>query len=85
MTAAHLQNFHHPVAHNARVKRLIRKFTVELSRTKCGYEELLSEEESGPRMACEDRTRAVSVLYLKIADIGRTIEELESLIIPEEG
>ena len=87
MTAAHLQNFHHPVNHNERVKLLIRKFDIKLKKAHGERQELLDLENPGdgrpPQKLCfADKARA-SDLYLQVQDLSRTIEQLQQLILPE--
>ena len=82
MTAAYLQNFYHPVNHNERVKSLIRKFDIQLSRAKGERSKIIDREIEGETLCFADKARC-SDLYLQIADLSRTLEQLNSLILPE--
>lgn len=84
MSAAHLQNFHHPVNHNDRVKRLIRKFNTKLQKAQGERMEIVNRELEGEKLCFADKARA-SDLYLQIADLDRTLDQLNSLILPEEN
>ena len=82
MTAAHNQNYHHPANHNERVKILIRKFEIQLLRAQGERNEIIDREDEGERLCFADKAR-VSDLYLQIADLSRTLEQLHELILPE--
>jgi hypothetical protein len=84
MSAAHEQNYHHPVNHNERVKSLIRKFNVKLQGAHGERGEILAREDEGEKLCFADKARS-SDLYLQISDISRTLEQLDSLILPEEN
>ena len=84
MTAAHFQNYHHPVNHNERVKHLIRKFNVKLDKAHGERGEIINREKDGEKLCFADEARC-SDLYLQIADISATLETLNSLILPEEN
>jgi len=84
MTAAHLQNFHHPVNHNSRVERLIRKFDNRLKKAHSERSEIIAREDEGEKLCFADEARC-SDLYLQIADLSATLEQLNSLILPEEN
>ena len=83
MSAAHLQNYHHPVNHNARAKRLIKHFEIKLDRAKGERGEIIAREDEGEKLCFADEARC-SDLYLQIADLSRTLEQLNSLILPED-
>lgn len=77
-------NYYHPVNHNRRVKQLIRKFNNKLDRAKGERSEILD----GLRFGCGDvlspeQDARCSQLYLQIADLSATIEQLRKLILPE--
>lgn len=84
MTAAHQQNFHSPENHNERVKRLVRKFDLRLKKVKAERSEIIAREDEGEKLCFADEARA-SDLYLQIADLSRTLEQLDQLILPEEN
>lgn len=84
MSAAHLQNYHSPVFHNERVKRLVRKFDLRLQKASGERNEILAREDDGEKLCFADKARA-SDLYLQIADISRTLEQLDELILPEDN
>ena len=83
MSASHLQNYHHPENHNRRVKVLIKKFNIDLDRVKGERGEIIAREDEGEKLCFADKARC-SDLYLQIADLSRTLEQLNSLILPEE-
>ena len=83
MSAAHLQNYHSPENHNRRVKVLIKKFNIDLDRAKGERGEIIAREDEGEKLCFADKARC-SDLYLQIADLSRTLEQLNSLILPEE-
>ena len=83
MTAAHFQNYHSPENHNDRVKSLIKKFTIDLQRAHGERNEIIAREDDGEALCFPDRARC-SDLYLTISDLSRTLEQLESLILPAE-
>lgn len=84
MSAAHLQNYHSPASHNERVKRLVRKFDNQLKKVKGERNEIIAREVESEKLSFPDIARA-SDLYLQIADLSRTLEQLDSLILPEEN
>jgi len=84
MTAAHFQNYHHPVNHNKRVKALIGKFRGRLLKAHGERQEILDREDEGEKLCFAGKARC-SDLYLQIADLSRTIEQLHNLILPEES
>ena len=88
MSAAHLQNYHSACNHNERVKNLIRKFDIKLQKAHGERQELLDLENPGdgrpPQKLCFADDARCSDLYLQIQDISRTLEQLNSLILPEE-
>jgi len=84
MSAAHSQNYHHPVNHNERVKRLIRKFDARLKKAKAERQELLNLERDGYKLCFADEAQC-SCLYIQIMDLADTVLRLESLILPEEN
>jgi hypothetical protein len=84
MSAAHLQNYHHPVNHNERVKRLVRKFNNRLKKARAERQELINLERDGYELCFADKARC-SDLCLKIADLSQTLEQLNSLILPEDN
>ena len=83
MAAAHLQNYHSPENHNRRVRVLIKKFNIDLDRAKGERGEIIAREDEGEKLCFADEARC-SDLYLQIADLSRTLEQLNSLILPEE-
>ena len=83
MSAAHLQNYHSPENHNRRVRVLIKKFNIDLDRAKGERGEIIAREDEGEKLCFADEARC-SDLYLQIADLSRTLEQLNSLILPEE-
>ena len=88
MSAAHLQNYHSAYRHNERVKNLIRKFDNRLKKAHAERQELLDLENPGdgrpPQKLCFADDARCSDLYLQIADLSRTLEQLNTLILPEE-
>lgn len=84
MSESHLQNYHHPENHNRRVKVLIKKFSIDLQGVKGERGEILAREDEGEKLCFADKARS-SDLYLQIADLSRTLEQLNSLILPEEN
>ena len=82
MSAAHLQNYHAPEAHNARVKSLIRKFNIKLQKAQGERLEIVHRELDGEKLCFADKARC-SDLYLQIADLDATLIDLDSLILPE--
>jgi len=83
MSAAHLQNYHSAYNHNERVKNLIRKFDIKLKKAHGERGEIIAREDEGEKLCFADEARC-SDLYLQIADLSRTLEQLNSLILPEE-
>lgn len=83
MTAAHLQNYHHPVNHNNRVKGLIKKFAIDLQKAHGERNEIIAREDDGEKLCFADKARC-SDLYLTIADLSRTLEQLNTLTLPTE-
>ena len=83
MSAAHLQNYHHPVNHNNRVKSLLKKFTIDLQKANGERNEIIAREDDGEKLCFADKARC-SDLYLTIADLSRTLEQLNTLILPTE-
>ncbi len=83
MTAAHFQNYHSPENHNDRVKGLIKKFTIDLQRAHGERGEIISRDDAGEKLCFADKARC-SDLYLTIADLSRTLEQLNTLILPTE-
>ena len=84
MTAAYLQNYHHPANHNERVRHLIRKFNVKLQKAQGERGEIINREKSGEKLCFADEARC-SDLYLQINDLAATILQLGTLILPEEN
>ena len=84
MSAAHLQNYHHPVNHNERVESLIRHFNIKLQKAHGERGEIIAREDEGEKLCFADKARC-SDLYLQIADLSRTLEQLENLILPLEN
>ena len=84
MTAEHHQNYHHPVAHNERVKRLIRKFVLRLKKAEAERQELLNLGRDGYQLYFTDEAQC-SRLYIQVRDLMDTIRQLESLILPEDN
>ncbi len=82
MSAAHLQNYHAPEAHNARVKSLIKKFNIKLQKAQGERMEIVNRELDGEKLSYVDLRKA-SDLYLKIADLDATLVDLDSIILPE--
>jgi len=82
MTAAHFQNYHHPVNHNNRVKKLIRRKERLLKAAKAEQEWLVNLEEDGIKLSREDNDKC-SRLFFEIRELAADILELESLILPE--
>ena len=85
MTAAHEQNYYHPANHNQRVKSLIRKFNVKLQGAHGERNEILDSIDGSKDVMSLEEDRRCSYLYLQISDISRTLEQLDSLILPEEN
>ncbi len=83
MTAAHFQNYHSPENHNSRVKGLIKKFTIDLQKAHGERNEIIAREDDGEKLCFADKARC-SDLYLTIADLSRTLEDLNTLILPTE-
>ncbi len=84
MSAAHLQNYHAPQAHNERVKVLIKKFEIKLQKAHGERSEIIDREDSGETLCFADKARC-SDLLLTIQDHSRTLEQLNLLILPEEN
>jgi hypothetical protein len=84
MTAAHHQNYHHPVNHNERVKRLIRKFDLRLKKAKAERQELLNLERDGYKLCFADEAQCSS-LFIQVRDLTDTVLQLEALILPEDN
>ena len=84
MTAAHEQNYHHPVNHNDRVKRLIRKYNAKLGKAKAERQLLLDKEDAGEKLCFADDAQCSS-LFIQILDLSDTVLQLEALILPEEN
>ena len=84
MSAAHLQNYHAPEAHNDRVKALIRKFNIKLQKAQGERQEILGREDRGEKLCFADKARA-SDLYLQASDLAATIIDLDSLTLPTEN
>ncbi len=82
MTAAHEQNFYHPVNHNRRVQALIRKFNLKLDKVEGEYGELIAREDRGEILCFADEARCGD-LFLTRQDIVRTLVGLDQLILPE--
>jgi len=80
----HPQSYHHPVNHNRRVKALIGKFWSRLLKAHGERQEILDREDEGEKLCFEDEYEA-SRLYLQMADLSRTVEQLHNLILPEES
>ncbi len=83
MSAAHLQNHHAPQAHNERVKVLIKKFEIKLQKALGERSGIIDREDNGETLCFADKARC-SDLLLTIQDHTRTLEQLNSLILPEE-
>lgn len=84
MSSTHEQSYHHPINHNERVKHLIRKFNVKLDKAQGERGEIIAREDEGEKLCFADKARS-SDLYLQITDLWRTLEQLNSLILPEEN
>lgn len=84
MSAAHLQNYHHPVNHSERVKRLVRKFNNRLKKARAERQELINLERDGYKLCFADEAQCSS-LFIQVRDLADTILQLESLIIPEDN
>ena len=68
--------------HNEKVKRLIRKFNSRLLAINSERMEIIEREHEGEKLCFADKARC-SDLYLQAADLSRTIEQLNSLILSE--
>lgn len=84
MSAAHEQNYYHPVNHNERVKRLIRKYDAKLGKAKAERQLLLNKEAAGEKLCFADDAQCSS-LFVQIRDLADTVIQLEALILPEEN
>ena len=83
MTAAHLQNYHHPVNHNSRVIKLIQRKNRLLNAAKAEHLWLVDLEKDGIKLNREDSDRC-SRLFFEIRELAADVLELESLILPTE-
>ena len=84
MSAAFELNYHHPAAHNERVKNLIRKFDIKLQKAQGERQEIIGREDEGEKLCFADEARA-SDLFLTIQDLSRTLQQLDQLILPEDN
>lgn len=84
MSAAFELRYHHPAAHNERVKNLIRKFDIKLQKANGERSEIISREDEGETLCFADKARSGD-LYLTIQDLSRTLQQLDQLILPENN
>ncbi len=84
MSAAHLQNFHHPVNHNKRLAKLIKRKERLLKAAKAEQEWLVNLEQDGIKLNREDSDKC-SRLFFEIRELAADILELESLQLPLEN
>jgi hypothetical protein len=84
MTAAHELNYHHPVNHNKRLAKLIRRKERLLNAAKAEHLWLCDLEKDGIKLNREDSDKC-SRLFFEIRELAADIIELEDLILPEEN
>ncbi len=84
MSAAHLQNYHAPEAHNARVKSLIKRKERLINAAKAERSWLIDFEDDGNKLSIEDSDKC-SRLFFEIRELAADIVDLDSLILPLEN
>jgi hypothetical protein len=84
MSSASSLNYHAPPAHNERVKALIKKFEIKLNKAHGLCNEIIWREDRWERIEPAEEAQ-YSDLLLQIRDNVRTLEQLDSLLLPEEN
>ena len=62
---------------------MIKKFAIDLQKAHGERNEIIAREDDGEKLCFADKARC-SDLYLTIADLSRTLEQLNTLTLPTE-
>ena len=84
MTAAHLQNYYAPGAHNARVKSMVKRKERLINAARAERSWLIDFEADGNKLSREDSDRC-SRLFFEIRELAADIVDLDTLILPLEN
>ena len=84
MSAAHFQNYYHPVNHNERVNRLVRHRERLIDAARAERSRLIDLEKDGISLSREDSDKC-SKLFFRIRELTADIIDLKSLTLPENN
>lgn len=84
MTAAHLQNYHSPSAHNARLAKIVSRKNRRLAAAKAERLWLCDLEADGIKLTTENKVK-YSNLFFEIRELAADISDLETLQLPLEN
>ena len=84
MSAAHLQNYHSPEAHNARLAKIVSRKNRRLAAAKAEHLWLCDLEADGIKLSLADSDKCSS-LFFEIRELAADILDLDNLQLPVEN